>query len=154
MRIVLLIVLGMMGGLTVFNRRYVAPYDSFGGQVMLVAVVAMLFLGGLLWLRKLASPTKVDRFLVVDAVAAGQVVGETASVREQRAEVGAMIAALLTGALTGLGRLRPGPGLPAPAPGRRDDARADRGRPAVDDAPTRWRPPRPSGLSSRARSPG
>jgi len=86
-RIVLLIVLGMMGGLTLFNRRYVEPYDSLGGQVAL-AIVALLFLGGLLWLRKLSSPSKVDRFLVVDHVAAGDVVGEAESVREQRAEVG------------------------------------------------------------------
>ena len=84
-RIVLLIVLGMMGGLTLFNRTYVEPYDSFGGQVTL-AMVALLFLGGLLWLRKLASPSKVDRFLVVDTVAAGEVVGEAESVRQQRAE--------------------------------------------------------------------
>lgn len=74
-RIVLLIVLGMMGGLTVFNRTYVEPYDSFGGQVTL-AVVALLFLGGLLWLRKLATPSKTDRFLVADHVAAAQIVGE------------------------------------------------------------------------------
>jgi Flp pilus assembly protein TadB len=84
-RIVLLIVLGMMGGLTVFNRTYVEPYDSFGGQVTL-AIVALLFLGGLLWLRKLASPSKVDRFLVVDRVAADEIVGEAPSIREQRTE--------------------------------------------------------------------
>jgi Flp pilus assembly protein TadB len=64
-RIVLLIVLGVMGLLTVFNRQYVAPYGSLGGQVTLL-VVALLFFGGLLWLRRLATPARVDRFLVSD----------------------------------------------------------------------------------------
>lgn len=64
-KIVLLIVLGMMGGLTLFNRRYVEPYDTVTGQLVLLAVAAM-FLGGLLWLRSLAAPSKVDRFLVFD----------------------------------------------------------------------------------------
>jgi Flp pilus assembly protein TadB len=62
-RIVLFIVLGVMGLLTVFNRQYVAPYDTFGGQLALL-VVALLFFGGLLWLRRLATPAKIDRFLV------------------------------------------------------------------------------------------
>src|SRR6476620_6129197 len=62
-KIVLTIVLGVMGLLSVFNKQYVAPYDSLGGQVALI-VVAVLFLGGLLWLRKLATPAKIDRFLV------------------------------------------------------------------------------------------
>ncbi len=64
-RIVLFIVLGVMGLLTAFNRQYVAPYDTLGGQLALL-VVALLFLGGLLWLRNLATPAKVDRFLVSD----------------------------------------------------------------------------------------
>ena len=62
-RIVLILVLGMMGGLTLFNRDYVAPYNSFAGQMTLL-VIAALFAGGLLWLRSLAAPSKTDRFLV------------------------------------------------------------------------------------------
>lgn len=62
-RIVLFIVLGMMGMLSVLNRRYVEPYDSVGGQVVLV-VIAGLFTMGLLWLRSLSAPSKTDRFLV------------------------------------------------------------------------------------------
>lgn len=62
-RIVLIIVLGMMGGLAIFNKRYVAPYDTFTGQTMLL-VIAALFTLGLLWLRSLATPSKTDRFLV------------------------------------------------------------------------------------------
>ncbi|HLT82992.1 MAG TPA: type II secretion system F family protein [Phototrophicaceae bacterium] len=64
-RIVLLIVLGVMGMLAVFNGDYVAPYSSFSGQLVL-GVVAILLAGGLLWLRRLATPEKLSRFLVVD----------------------------------------------------------------------------------------
>lgn len=62
-RIVLFIVLGMMGMLSVLNRRYVEPYDSLAGQTVLV-VIAALFTLGLLWLRSLSAPSKTDRFLV------------------------------------------------------------------------------------------
>ena len=65
-RIVLFIVLGMMGMLSVLNRTYVAPYNSLGGQAMLV-VIAVLFSLGLLWLRSLSAPSKTDRFLVFGA---------------------------------------------------------------------------------------
>lgn len=64
-RIVLLIVIGVMGMLALFNETYVQPYATFGGQVVL-AVVALLLAGGLLWLRRLATPQKLGRFLVVD----------------------------------------------------------------------------------------
>lgn len=62
-RIILVIVLGMMGMLAVFNRQYLGPYDSVAGQGIL-AVVALLLLGGLLWLRRLGMPSPVERFLV------------------------------------------------------------------------------------------
>lgn len=62
-QIVLFIVLGMMGGLSVLNRDYVAPYNSVLGQMMLL-IVALIFTAGLLWLRSLAAPSKTDRFLV------------------------------------------------------------------------------------------
>jgi len=68
-RIILVIVLGVVGLLSVFNREYVAPYDSFVGQIMLV-VVAGVFMLGLLWLRKLAKPVQTERFLVGTSVAA------------------------------------------------------------------------------------
>jgi Flp pilus assembly protein TadB len=61
-RIVLGIVLGVMGLLAVFNRQYVEPYDGLAGQGTLVLVV-LLFLGGLLWLRRLAQPPRRERFL-------------------------------------------------------------------------------------------
>jgi Flp pilus assembly protein TadB len=67
-RIILVIVLGVVGLLAVFNRDYVQPYDSVVGQVMLV-VVAVVFMLGLLWLRKLAKPVQTERFLVGTPVA-------------------------------------------------------------------------------------
>jgi Flp pilus assembly protein TadB len=65
-RIVLLIVLGMMGMLSILNRQYVEPYNSVAGQATLV-VIAGLFSMGLLWLRSLSAPSKTDRFLVFGA---------------------------------------------------------------------------------------
>lgn len=62
-RIVLFIVLGMMGGLSILNRTYVEPYNSVLGQLVLLVVAAM-FTMGLLWLRSLSAPSKTDRFLV------------------------------------------------------------------------------------------
>ncbi|GAB2743865.1 type II secretion system F family protein [Nocardioides pakistanensis] len=61
-RIVLLIVLGVMGMLSVFNRQYVEPFDTVMGQLALF-VIALLLFGGLMWLRSLAAPSRVDRFL-------------------------------------------------------------------------------------------
>jgi Flp pilus assembly protein TadB len=63
-QIVLLIVLGVMGLLAVFNRTYVQPYSTFTGQIVLLVVVGLL-LGGLMWLRKLAMPRQTERFLVM-----------------------------------------------------------------------------------------
>jgi Flp pilus assembly protein TadB len=63
-QIVLVIVLSVMGGLTVFNHDYVRSYDSAFGQVVLLAV-ALIFFGGLMWMRRLATPEKIGRFLVV-----------------------------------------------------------------------------------------
>ena len=65
-RLVLIIVLGMMGMLAIFNKTYVEPYNSLLGQLVLV-IVAALFGGGLMWLRSLAVPSRTDRFLVFDS---------------------------------------------------------------------------------------
>lgn len=62
-RIVLVIVLSVMLGMAVVNHQYVEAYDSPVGQMMLL-VVALVFVGGLLWLRRLAMPEKIDRFMV------------------------------------------------------------------------------------------
>jgi Flp pilus assembly protein TadB len=65
-KLVLLIVLTMMGGLSVFNRTYVEPYNSVLGQLMLL-IIAALFSLGVLWLRSLAAESKAERFLVFEA---------------------------------------------------------------------------------------
>jgi Flp pilus assembly protein TadB len=62
-RIVLAIVLAVMGLLSVFDRNYVKPYGTVQGQVALLIVV-LLLAAGLLWLRRLASPRRTERFLV------------------------------------------------------------------------------------------
>jgi tight adherence protein B len=53
--------------LAIFNDDYVAPYDDLLGQAVLVLVSGM-FLAGLLWLRKLARPVEVQRFLLDSSV--------------------------------------------------------------------------------------
>ncbi|WP_349829241.1 type II secretion system F family protein [Brevibacterium litoralis] len=62
-QIVMFIILGVMGGLAIFNRSYVEPYSTFLGQIVLV-IVAAFILGGLAWLRKLGEPEPRERFLV------------------------------------------------------------------------------------------
>lgn len=61
-QIVLLIVLGVMGLLAVFNREYVAPYSSLEGQLALTLVAALL-VAGLAWLRRLARVETHERLL-------------------------------------------------------------------------------------------
>ncbi len=74
-RIVLAIVLGVGGLLAVLNRAYVEPYNSLVGQLVLL-LVALLFLAGLLWLRKLARPVTAERFLVVASLDRDQALRE------------------------------------------------------------------------------
>jgi Flp pilus assembly protein TadB len=64
-KIVLFIVLGVMGMMSILNRQYVEPFDSVVGQLVLLVVAVLLF-GGLMWLRSLAAPSQVDRFLATD----------------------------------------------------------------------------------------
>jgi Flp pilus assembly protein TadB len=71
-RIVLVIVLGVMGLLAVFNRNYVKPYSSVEGQLVLLVVVFLLG-AGLVWLRNLAATRAGERFLVPDEHPRGEV---------------------------------------------------------------------------------
>jgi hypothetical protein len=64
-KLVITIVLGVMAALAVLNRTYVAPYDTFLGQIVLL-MVGLLFLAGLLWLRRLATAPPAGRFLVLE----------------------------------------------------------------------------------------
>jgi Flp pilus assembly protein TadB len=70
-RIIIVVVLGVAGLLVVLNRDYVRPYDSLVGQVVL-GITALLFLAGLLWLRRLAKPQQLDRFLTVSPRGGGR----------------------------------------------------------------------------------
>ena len=59
-------------GLAIFNRTFVAPYNSAQGQLVLLVVIA-LFTVGLMWMRHLAGVTLPRRFLTArNAPAAGQ----------------------------------------------------------------------------------
>ena len=49
-------------GLRVFNPRYVAPYGTPFGQVVLVVIMA-IFAAGVMWLRALAKDETAGRFL-------------------------------------------------------------------------------------------
>lgn len=58
-------------GLVLFNRRYLEPFDTAGGQAML-AVVAALFGSGLWSLSRLARPEDAARFLVSSSSTGGR----------------------------------------------------------------------------------
>ena len=61
-RLILAIVLSVAGAMTLLNGTYVSSYDGVLGQLVLL-VVCLLFLSGLLWLRRLARPAQVERIL-------------------------------------------------------------------------------------------
>lgn len=63
-RLILAIVLSVAGAMVLLNQTYVASYDGVVGQFVLL-VVCLLFLAGLLWLRRLAKPSQVERILGV-----------------------------------------------------------------------------------------
>jgi Flp pilus assembly protein TadB len=63
-RLILAIVLSVAGAMVLFNDAYVSSYDGVVGQTVLL-VVCLLFLAGLLWLRRLAKPSQVERILGV-----------------------------------------------------------------------------------------
>ncbi|GAA0963064.1 type II secretion system F family protein [Virgisporangium aurantiacum] len=58
--------LAMAIGLVVFNRGFLAPYDSTTGQIML-AFVGLLFAIGFRWLHRLSRQAEPDRVLALDA---------------------------------------------------------------------------------------
>jgi Flp pilus assembly protein TadB len=65
-RWVLYITLTVCGGLFLFDRAYVEPFGSFGGQVML-AVIGALFAASFAWMHRLTSGTLGRRFLPEEA---------------------------------------------------------------------------------------
>ena len=61
-QIVMVVTVAVVLGLALFNRKYVAPYSTPLGQVVLLLILG-LFAAGFLWLRRLASFETPDRFL-------------------------------------------------------------------------------------------
>jgi Flp pilus assembly protein TadB len=55
-----------VGGMCLFNRTYVAPFNSVTGQFVLLIVV-LLFAAGFTWMRRLATFDVPARFLQLDA---------------------------------------------------------------------------------------
>jgi tight adherence protein B len=53
---------GLVLGLAVLNRGYLAPYDSATGQLVLL-LVGGVFAVAFVWLAKMAQPARVERFL-------------------------------------------------------------------------------------------
>jgi Flp pilus assembly protein TadB len=62
-QIVVGVSVGLALGLALFNRSYVATYDSPLGQLVLAVVVA-LYAGGFVWMRRLATFETPQRLLL------------------------------------------------------------------------------------------
>lgn len=61
-QIVMVVTVAFVLGLALFNRKYVAPYSTPFGQVVLLLILG-LFAAGFFWLRRLASFETPARFL-------------------------------------------------------------------------------------------
>jgi hypothetical protein len=62
MRYTAMIVATFVVLLAVFSRRYLAPYETALGQVVL-AVVAMYWAGGFWWMHRMGRVAPTERFL-------------------------------------------------------------------------------------------
>jgi Flp pilus assembly protein TadB len=65
-QIVIVVSVGMALGLAILDHTFLAPYDGFFGQLVLVVVAAM-YAGGILWLRRLATFELPQRLLTAGA---------------------------------------------------------------------------------------
>lgn len=61
-QIVMVVTVVFVLGLSLFNRKYVAPYSTPFGQMVLLVILS-LFAAGFVWLRRLASFETPGRFL-------------------------------------------------------------------------------------------
>jgi Flp pilus assembly protein TadB len=61
-QIVMVVTVAFVLGLSLFNRKYVEPYSTAVGQLVLLLILG-LFAAGFVWLRKLASFETPARFL-------------------------------------------------------------------------------------------
>jgi Flp pilus assembly protein TadB len=62
MRVVVVTSLVFAGGLVVFNRHFLSPYDTPAGQLVLLAVGAV-FTAGFVWLKRMSKIRQPGRFL-------------------------------------------------------------------------------------------
>ncbi|HYJ69085.1 MAG TPA: type II secretion system F family protein [Nocardioidaceae bacterium] len=62
-QLVVIITLAVPALLVLFNPDYVAPYETFEGQIVLSIVIGMFGLG-IVWLRRLAGVEAPERFLI------------------------------------------------------------------------------------------
>ncbi|MPZ61112.1 MAG: type II secretion system protein [Propionibacteriales bacterium] len=62
-QVVVGITLGVAALLVLFNERYLEPYDTANGQLMLMVCIG-IFAAGIMWLRRLAGVEVPERFLV------------------------------------------------------------------------------------------
>lgn len=61
-RVIVITTMSFVVGLVLLNRRYLAPYDSAFGQIMLV-IVGALFAAAFVWLARIATLREPERFL-------------------------------------------------------------------------------------------
>lgn len=73
-QIVVIFSILVMLGLALFNRSFVAPYQSVQGQLVLLVVV-ILFALGMMWMRRLSGVRLPRRFLTVTAPAGEEEAG-------------------------------------------------------------------------------
>ena len=73
-QIVVIFSILVMLGLALFNRSFVAPYESVQGQLVLLVVV-ILFALGMMWMRRLSGVRLPRRFLTVTAPAGEEEAG-------------------------------------------------------------------------------
>lgn len=62
-RTIMATAIGFAGVLVTFSRPYMEPYSTVPGQLMLGIVIA-IFVGGLVWMRRLANVRAHERFLI------------------------------------------------------------------------------------------
>lgn len=71
-QIVMFVTVAFVLGLSIFNKKYVAPYSTPVGQIVLLIILG-LFAAGFFWLRRLASFEVPERFLHARDRVAGSV---------------------------------------------------------------------------------
>ena len=62
MKYTAIVIAGFVGVLVVFSRRYLSPYDSAAGQLVLL-FVGGYWAAGFWWMQRMGRAEPVDRFL-------------------------------------------------------------------------------------------